>query len=95
MKEYIYYAVGYDYQRPTEWILGSHTKALKAFGSAAVANEDKRVRVLVEVYVVHEDDKVQHKCERGCPLHLVSKHEWIHKSWQVPAWMRKAAARIS
>lgn len=96
MTEHIYYAIGYNYQKPTEWFAGSQLEALNAFGQEVTDNKNKRVRVLVEVYVVDNDDSSdKHVCERGCPLHLASKHEWIYKGWEVPAWMRKIATKIS
>jgi hypothetical protein len=96
MNESIYYAIGYNYQRPSEWFAGSHEEALVAFGNEVTENKNKRVRMLVEVYSVDTDNENdEHECQRGCPLHLASKHEWIYKGWVVPPFMRKLATRIS
>jgi hypothetical protein len=96
MTEHIYYAIGYNYQKPTEWFAGTHEEAMNVFGEAVIENKTSRVRVIVEVYSVDdENNDDEHVCERGCPLHLAGKHVWIYKGWEVPAWMRRVATRIS
>lgn len=96
MTEHTYYAIGHNYQKPTEWFAGTHEEALVLFGEAVQENKKNRVRLLVEVYSVDNDDSDdEHACERGCQLHLVSKHEWIYKGWEVPTWMRRIATKIS
>jgi hypothetical protein len=96
-KTHTYYAIGYDYQRPTEWFAGSQKEAFNAFVTES-NDEDKnkmRVRVVVETYVVDDNDKLQHACERGCQYHLVDKTTWIHTNWGPPEWFRKIASRLS
>lgn len=97
MSTYTYYAIGYDYQRPTEWFAGSPEEAFKLFvdESTKEFNANLRVRVVVETYEVDSDSSVQHVCERGCRYHLYDKTVWVHTSWSPPEWFRKIASRLS
>jgi hypothetical protein len=90
-----YYAIGYDYQRPSEWFAGSQEEALTAFLSESKESTKLRVRVVVETYLVDDDSKVQHECEHGCKYHLVDKTTWTHTSWGPPEWMRRIASRLN
>jgi hypothetical protein len=92
---YTYYAIGYDYQRPTEWFAGSHEEAFSAFIDESSNNRSMRVRVVAETYLVDDDSKIQHVCERGCSYHLLDKTVWIHNYWGPPKWMRRLASRLS
>jgi hypothetical protein len=90
-----YYAIGYDYQRPSEWFAGSQEEALAAFLSESNDKLKMRVRVVVETYLVDSDEAEEHECERGCRYHLVDKTTWIHTSWGPPEWMRRIASRLN
>ena len=92
---YTYYAIGYDYQRPSEWFAGSEKEALTAFLTESKDNNRLRVRVVVETYMVDADSKVQHECKHGCAYHLFEKNTWIHTSWGPTKAMRKLASRLS
>jgi hypothetical protein len=94
-KTYTYYAIGYDYQRPSEWFAGSQEEALAAFLSESNDKLKMRVRVVVETYLVDSDNDEEHECERGCRYHLVDKTTWIHTSWGPPEWMRRIASRLN
>lgn len=94
-KTYTYYAIGYDYQRPSEWFAGSQEEALTAFMTESNDKQKLRVRVVAETYLVDDDNDVEHECERGCRYHLVDKTTWIHTSWSPPQWMRRLTSRLS
>ena len=92
---FTYYAIGYNYQRPEEWFAGSVEEALALFLVESENNDELRVRVVVETYLVDSDSKIQHECERGCRYHLLEKRTWVHTSWGPPEWMRRFASRLS
>lgn len=92
-KTYTYYAIGYDYKKPSEWFAGSEEEALAAFLAESKDKTKLRVQVVAETYMVDSASKIQHVCEQGCRYHLLLRSKWTHFCWGPPRLLRRLVSR--